>query len=44
MKTEHLETMLRILTEKVQSLETELMIKNYTINNLENKIKDHEKQ
>lgn len=42
MTTKHLKTLIAALTEKIQELEKEVRIKEYTINNMQRKIKDME--
>lgn len=42
MTTKHLKTLIAALTEKIQILEKDIRIKEYTINNLQRKLKDFE--
>lgn len=42
MTTKHLKTLIAALTEKIQVLEKDIRIKEYTINSLQRKLKDFE--
>lgn len=44
MTTKHLKTLIAALTEKIQILEKDIRIKEYTINNLQRKLKDLEER
>lgn len=44
MTTKHLKTLIAALTEKIQVLEKDIRIKEYTINNLQRKLKDLEER
>lgn len=44
MTTKHLKTLIAALTEKIQVLEKDIRIKEYTINSLQRKLKDLEER
>ena len=44
MTTKHLKTLIAALTEKIQILEKDIRIKEYTINNLQRNLKDLEER
>lgn len=44
MTTKHLKTLIAALTEKIQILEKDIRIKEYTINSLQRKLKDLEER